>query len=144
VVHSTFIYEVQHLNATAAALTDPTVKHDLRTFRLDADYHFGTKYTLLAGPFITTGTADAFLFPAAAVTGSTNGKPNNKGAVAQFAYWPMQNIEFGLQYRRTQPSTEAERTTTALDAMHRATTRPMPSSGFRSSCRRGEGGRRDR
>jgi hypothetical protein len=100
VVHSTFIYEKQDLDATFAAGAAARTNHDLRTFRLDADYHFGTKYTLLAGPFITTGTADGTLYSTGApVTGSANGKPNNKGAVAQFAYWPMQNIEFGLQYR---------------------------------------------
>lgn len=99
VVHSTFIYEHQDLDASFAAGAAGQSKHNLRTFRLDADYHFGTKYTLLAGPFITTGTADPVLFAPAAVTGSANGKPNNKGAVAQFAYWPMQNIELGIQYK---------------------------------------------
>lgn len=99
VVHSTFIYEKQDLNASFQAGVAGRAGHDLRTFRLDADYHFGTKYTILAGPFITTGTADPVLYASAAVTGSANGKPNNKGAVAQFAYWPMQNIELGLQYR---------------------------------------------
>lgn len=99
VVHSTFIYEKQRLDATCAAGCAAGTAHDLRTFRLDADYHFGTKYTVLAGPFITTGTTDTTLYAAGAVTGSANGKPNNKGAVAQVAYWPMQNVEFGLQYR---------------------------------------------
>ena len=56
VVHSTFIYEKHDLNATFAAGLAGRAAHDLRTFRLDADYHFGTRYTLLGGPFITTET----------------------------------------------------------------------------------------
>lgn len=98
-VHGTFIYERQDLNATflAGGATQP--KHDLRTFRLDAGYHFGNRYTVTAGPFFTSGSADALLYPAAAVTGSANGKPNNTGYIAQFAYWPVQNIEMGVQYK---------------------------------------------
>lgn len=98
-VHSTFIYEKQKFDASFPAGAVARNTHDLRTFRLDADYHFGTKYTLLAGPFITTGTADNVLYAPAAVTGSRTGSPKNKGGVAQFAYWPVQNLELGLQYR---------------------------------------------
>jgi hypothetical protein len=99
VVHSTFIYEKQDLTATflqgAAARPD----HDLRTFRLDASYHFGNKYTFTAGPFLTTGTADGLLFPSVAVTGSADGNPKNSGYITQFAWWPVQNLETGLQYK---------------------------------------------
>ncbi len=95
VVHSTFIYEQQDFNATPAFQP----KHDLRTFRLDATYHLGNKYAFTAGPFLTDGTADTVLYAPTPITGSRTGKPDNRGAIAQFAYWPVQNLEFGVQYR---------------------------------------------
>jgi len=99
VVHSTFIYEKQDLDASFREGGAIRPDHNLQTFRLDAGYHLGTRYTFTAGPFITTGTADSLLYPTAAVTGSANHSPKNDGYMTQFAYWPMQNIELGLQYR---------------------------------------------
>lgn len=98
-VHSTYIHEKQDLTATFQAGGASQANINLNTFRLDADYHFGTKYTLLAGPFITTGTKDALLYPANPITGSANGSPKTDGYVVQAAYWPGANIEFGVQYR---------------------------------------------
>jgi hypothetical protein len=99
VVHSTFIYEKQDLTATFQQGGAFRPDHDLKTFRLDAAYHFGNKYTITAGPFITTGTADSVLYPTAAITGSANNTPKNGGYIAQLAWWPVQNIETGVQYR---------------------------------------------
>lgn len=99
VVHSTFIHEKQDLTATFQQGGTIRPNHDLETFRMDAAYHFGNKYTLTAGPFFTTGTTDTVLYAPAAVTGSADGKPKNNGYIAQFAWWPAQNIELGLQYK---------------------------------------------
>jgi hypothetical protein len=99
VVHSTFIYEQQNLHATFAALGAARPDHTLKTFRLDAGYHFGSRYTLTGGPFYTSGTTDAKLYAPGPLTGSANGSPNNHGWIAQLAYWPVQNIEIGTQYR---------------------------------------------
>lgn len=104
VVHSTFIYEKQDLNASFATFLATGTGanqpgHILRTLRLDGAYHFGNRYTVTAGPFFTNGTADTGLYAPAAVIGSANGKPNNTGYIAQFAYWPVQNIQVGVQYK---------------------------------------------
>lgn len=99
VVHSLFIYEKQDLVATFQERGAAQADHNLKTFRLDAAYHFGNKYTITAGPFLTTGTVDSVLYPTAPVTGSANHKPKNDGYIAQFAWWPSQNIETGVQYR---------------------------------------------
>lgn len=99
VVHSTFIYEKQELNRTFSVGGAAFPGHVLRTFRLDGAYHFGNRYTVTAGPFFTNGTADTTLYAPAAVTGSNNGKPNNTGYIVQFAYWPVQNIQMGVQYK---------------------------------------------
>ncbi len=100
VLHSTYIYEKNDLNASVASALAAQAHHNLRTFRLDANYHFGNRYTLTAGPFITTGTSDSLLHtPGVPLTGFANGSPDNEGYIFQAAYWPWQNIEIGLQYR---------------------------------------------
>jgi hypothetical protein len=95
-VHSTFIYETSNLEATVPGAPN----HNLETWRLDANYHFGNKVTVTAGPFMTWGTSDAMLYvPGAPLTGFANGSPNNLGYIAQVAYWPGQNFQIGVQYR---------------------------------------------
>jgi hypothetical protein len=74
-------------------------RHDLKTCRLDANYHWGNRVTLTAGPFITWGTSDSLLYAPGAVTGFANGSPDNTGYIVQAAYWPWQNFEVGVQYR---------------------------------------------
>jgi len=97
-VHSTYIHENSDLNATAAALEDPLVHHNLQTFKVDGIYHFGNKYAATIGGFNTWGTTDPLLYTAASVTGSANGSPKTDGYIANFSYWPVQNLELSLQY----------------------------------------------
>ncbi len=95
-LHSTFIYEDSDLEATVPGAP----AHTLETWRLDANYHFGNKLTLTAGPFMTWGTSDSVLYPGGTpLTGFANGSPNNLGYIAQAAYWPGQNVQIGLQFR---------------------------------------------
>ena len=100
-VHSTFIYESSDLESTPASVPN----HTLETWRLDANYHFGNKFTFTAGPFMTWGTSDSNLFPVVAPgTGDTTasfsgGSPNNLGYIGQVAFWPGQNFQVALQYR---------------------------------------------
>ena len=48
--------------------------------------------------FQTTGNSDALLYAPAAVTGSNNGNPDTAGYIAQFGYWPVQNIDLTVAY----------------------------------------------
>jgi len=99
-VHSTFIYETSNLGASAGGGFAAQANHELETWRLDANYHFGNKVTITAGPFMTWGTSDTLLYvPGAPLTGFANGSPNNLGYIAQVAYWPGQNFQIGVQYR---------------------------------------------
>lgn len=97
-LHSTYIHESSDLKATVAAGAAAQAHHNLKTFRIDGVYHFGNKYAGTLGAFDTRGTADDVLFAQADVSGSANGKPKSNGYIANFSYWPVQNIQLGLQY----------------------------------------------
>ncbi len=94
----TIIHENSSLAATLAGTGSP-FGHHLNTELLNAEYHFGNKYTGTFGWFNTTGTSDANLYPGAMpVTGNFNGDPKGSGYIANFTYWPWQNLLLGLQY----------------------------------------------
>lgn len=97
-VHGTYIHESSDLIATFGASGATLANHELNTLRADAIYHFGNKYALTFGGFGTTGTTDPLLFPQAAVSGSATGNPKFRGFIANASYWPVQNIQLGLQY----------------------------------------------
>src|SRR5438876_654656 len=67
----TWIHEKQTWTAGGAA--NPT--NTLRTFRMDAMYHIGTRYAFTLAPFVTTGTSDTLLYAPAPVVGSRTGSP---------------------------------------------------------------------
>lgn len=100
-VHSTFIYESSDLESTPASVPN----HTLETWRLDANYHLGNRFTFTAGPFVTWGTSDSLLYAVVPPGGGdttasfANGSPNNLGYIAQAAFWPGQNFQIALQYR---------------------------------------------
>ena len=97
-IHSTYIHETSTLNATFAAQGADLPQHHLNTFRLDGIYHFGNKYAATAGTFATWGTPDLTLFAQAPISGSANGDPKSNGYIANFSYWPVQNIQLAAQY----------------------------------------------
>ena len=97
-VHSTYIHENSNLYATFAAGGASQVNHNLQTFKVNGIYHFGNKYAATIGGFNTWGTADPLLFTEASVTGNANGSPKTDGYIANFSYWPVQNLELSLQY----------------------------------------------
>jgi len=90
----TWIHEKQTWTAGGAA--NPT--NTLRTFRMDAMYHIGTRYAFTLAPFVTTGTSDTLLYAPAAVVGSRTGSPKNDGLVAEIDVMPWQNMRLQFQY----------------------------------------------
>jgi len=72
--------------------------HKLNTVLANAEYHFGNKYSGTLGWFNTTGTSDATLYPSAPVTGNFNGDPRGTGYIANFSFWPWQNLQLAAQY----------------------------------------------
>jgi len=73
--------------------------HHLNTVMANAEYHYGNRYTGTFGWFNTTGTSDTTLYPPnVAVTGNFNGDPRGTGYIANFTYWPWQNLLLAAQY----------------------------------------------
>jgi hypothetical protein len=97
-VHGTYIRENSNLAATYGAGGASFPLHHLNTFKLDTVYHWRDKYSATGAFFSTTGTADAMLYGQAPVTGSNNGSPGTTGYIAQFAYWPVKNIDLNINY----------------------------------------------
>jgi hypothetical protein len=72
--------------------------HHLNTVQANAEYHFGDKYAATVGWFNLTGTSDSVLFGQAPVIGNLNGDPHSAGYIANFSWWPVQNVGLTLQY----------------------------------------------
>jgi len=95
---ATYIRENNDLLATALFDGAAQGSHHLNTVMANAEYHIGNKYTGTLGWFNTTGTSDLALFPSGAVSGNANGDPRGAGYIANFTYWPWQNLLLGFQY----------------------------------------------
>jgi hypothetical protein len=96
--HGTYIHEKSDLGATFAAGGASTKANHTDTLKLDSTYHWTNKYSATGALFATTGNSDPLLYAPAAVTGSNNGRPTTSGYTAQFAYWPVQNIDINVNY----------------------------------------------
>jgi hypothetical protein len=96
--HARWIHETSSLAATLAAGGATALGHRLNSFRADATYHLGGRYTLTLAGFSSNGDTDPLLYPAASVTGSRLGSPESRGYIVQAGYWPAQNIDLSLAY----------------------------------------------
>jgi hypothetical protein len=95
-LRGTYIRENSALAATLAAMGAQQSSHHLDTVLVNAEYHYGNRYSGTIGWFDTGGTVDTLLY--SPVTGSANGNPRGAGYIANFSVWPMQNLQLGAQY----------------------------------------------
>ena len=96
--HGSYIHEKSNLDATNAAGNAAITAHSLNMYKLDSVYHWRNRCSAAGAIFSTGGTADPLLYAPAPLTGSNNGSPNSSGYIAQFAYWPVQNIDLQVDY----------------------------------------------
>ncbi|HET9088300.1 MAG TPA: hypothetical protein VFN53_12325, partial [Acidobacteriaceae bacterium] len=96
--HGTYIHQSSDLGATFRSGGATTRSNSLNTLRLDSTFHWNYRYTATGALFSTTGNADPLLYAPGALTGSRNGHPDTKGYIAQFGYWPVQNIDISVAY----------------------------------------------
>ena len=99
-IRGTYIRENSALHASLA-LAPPgaaSVYHHLNTAQVNAEYHFGDKYSATVGWFNLDGSSDAVLYPPGPVSGNTNGDPKSAGYIANVSWWPVQNIGLTFQY----------------------------------------------
>ena len=98
-LRGTFIRENSSLNNSDSTGAASPGGHRLNTVQANAEYHFGDKYGATFGWFNLSGTSDPLLFPAGTpVSGNLNGDPHSSGYIANFSWWPVQNIGLTLQY----------------------------------------------
>jgi hypothetical protein len=96
--HGTYIHEKSNLGATFNAGGASTTSHRLDTFKADAVYHWASRFSAAGQFFSNGGASDPVLYAAAPLSGSNNGSPGTNGYIAQFAYWPILNINLNLNY----------------------------------------------
>jgi hypothetical protein len=96
--HGDYIHESSDRLGAVASGGAAFASHDLNFERLDAVYHIGNRYSFDAGPFRLTGTTDPTLYAQAPVSGSVTGNPQADGYIFNVSYWPVQNIQLGVQY----------------------------------------------
>jgi len=94
----TYIRENSNLVASTALGAASPGGHHLNTIFANAEYHIGNKYSGTFGWFDTSGTIDTLLYPQSAVSGSANVDPRGAGYIANFSYWPWQNLQLSAQY----------------------------------------------
>jgi len=97
-LRGTYIRENSNLAAMAALEAASPGSHHLNTLMANAEYHFGNRASGAFGWFNTTGTSDVNLYPQESVSGSANGDPKSTGYIANFSYWPWQNLQLSAQY----------------------------------------------
>lgn len=97
-LRGTYVHENSALAATFAAGKAQETNHHLDTILANAEYHFGNRYSATLGWFDTAGTVDTFLYGQTPVAGSANGDPRGAGYIANFSFWPMQNLQLAVQY----------------------------------------------
>jgi hypothetical protein len=97
-LRGTYLRENSTLNASSAAGSASPGNHHLNTGNANIEYHYGNRVSGAFGWFITSGTADSVLYAPAAITGSANGSPKSTGYIANFSYWPTQNVDLAFQY----------------------------------------------
>jgi hypothetical protein len=96
-IRGTYIRENSALHATFPSGAS-SLYHHLNTAQVNAEYHLGDKYAATVGWFNINGSSDTTLYPPGAVTGNTNGDPRSNGYIANFSWWPVQNIGLTFQY----------------------------------------------
>jgi hypothetical protein len=95
---ATYIHENSNLLASLAAGASSPAPNHLNTVMANVEYHFGNRYSGTFGIFNTGGTVNPLLYPPAPLTGSANGDPRGAGYIANFSYWPWQNLQLAAQY----------------------------------------------
>lgn len=95
---ATYIRENSNLVASTALGAASPGSHHLNSVAANAEYHIGNRASGAFGWFDTSGTVDPLLFAQAAVSGSENGDPRGSGYIANFSYWPWQNVQLSAQY----------------------------------------------
>jgi len=97
-LRATYIHEKSDLLASFVSSASTLRNNHLDTVMANAEWHFGNRVSGTFGWFDTGGTVNPLLYSPSPVTGSANGNPRNAGYIANFSYWPWQNLQLAAQY----------------------------------------------
>jgi hypothetical protein len=97
-LRGTYIRENSNLAASSAIGVASPGSHHLNKVLANAEYHFGNRFSGTLGWFETSGTVDPVLYAPSPVSGSANGDPRGAGYIANFSYWPWQNLQLSAKY----------------------------------------------
>jgi hypothetical protein len=97
-LRGTYLHQNATLAGSVAAGAAGQLHQNLSSVNVNAEYHFGNRFSTTVGWFDTWGTADSLLYPAGPVSGSATGSPNSDGFIANLSWWPTQNLQFSAQF----------------------------------------------
>ncbi|HUY81668.1 MAG TPA: hypothetical protein VMU92_08090 [Acidobacteriaceae bacterium] len=97
-LRGTYIRENASLVASLDQESVAQSHHYLNSGNVNAEYHFGNRYSTAFGWFGVTGTPDPVLYAPGSVSGSANGDPKSNGYITNFSVWPTQNVDLAIQY----------------------------------------------
>ncbi|MBV8050937.1 MAG: hypothetical protein JOZ80_07105 [Acidobacteriaceae bacterium] len=95
---ASYIRENSDLLASFSSGAASLKNNHLNTVLANAEWHFGNRYSATFGWFDTSGTVNPLFYTATAVSGSANGNPKSDGYIANFSFWPWQNLQLAAQY----------------------------------------------
>jgi hypothetical protein len=97
--HASWIHETQHYSQTFLELGGAENSYDaLNSFQLATTFHWGSRWSFTAAPFVTFGSQDPVLYAPAPITGSRTGRPNSDGVTLEVDLNAWRNARLGLQY----------------------------------------------
>lgn len=97
-LRGTYIRENSSLVASFDQQAVAQSHHYLNSGNINAEFHYGDRYSAAFGWFGITGTTDPVLYAPGAVGGSANGDPKSDGYIANLSYFPVQNLDLAFQY----------------------------------------------
>ena len=98
VIHPSYYWETQKLNATYDSSGSQNLTNRLNSFKISGELYFTKGVGLSLGYFSMTGTNDPLFYTPAPVFGSRVGSPDSNGMIAELDYLPWYNIRLSLQY----------------------------------------------
>ena len=97
-VHGSYVHEQQRLNAGFDSGASQNSRDVLRSFKADANLVLPSGIAPGLGYFSSSGGADAGLYPPGEVFGSSSGRPNSNGVIAELDFNPWLNTRLTAQY----------------------------------------------
>jgi hypothetical protein len=97
--HAVWIHESQHWDASFPQGMTSNAADSLTSFRADVHYFWKRQWGGILQYFRTSGSQDTLLYNTGdAIMGSSNGKPDSNGWIAEANYLPTDRIKLAVRY----------------------------------------------